>query len=368
MTSGLISRFRRRLPLSAAAPELTLGEGNTPLLPLPHLADGIEIFVKVEGANPTASFKDRGMVVATAEALARGAKCLICASTGNTSASAAAYAARAELPCIVIIPAGQVAAGKIAQAVAHNAKILQISGNFDDAMAAVKLFADDGVAAVVNSINPMRLQGQKTAALEISADFIPDYHALPVGNAGNITAHWIGYCEAAGVGTAACSFCGGDCGFCETAVKDTAVKKRPVMLGYQAAKSAPFVVGTPVLQPDTAATAIRIGNPQSYSAAKLVIAESGGWIHAVDDIDILSMQKQLAARYGIFCEPASAASVAGVVADIVVGNITPPARIVCTLTGHGLKDPDIIGAPTVQTADSDMDSMRRAIDGMLNRG
>ena len=359
--TGIITRFRDCLPLSSDAPSLSLGEGGTPLLPLLRVPEGFEIYVKVEGANPTGSFKDRGMVVATADAVSRGVRYLICASTGNTSASAAAYSAHAGLPCVVLIPKGKVAAGKIAQAVAHGAHIVQIDGNFDDAMSAVKLFSDEGEAAVVNSINPYRLQGQKTAALEVVESFTPDYHALPVGNAGNITAHWIGYCEAAGEGTKACSFCGGKCDYCT----ESKTKSRPKMLGYQAEKSAPFITGAPVVNPETVATAIRIGNPQSYEAAKTVVAESGGWIHALSDNDILSMQRHLASREGVFCEPASAASVAGVFADIAAGKLKPPARIVCTLTGHGLKDPDIVGEPKVKVASADTDSMRRTVESIV---
>ena len=367
MKRGVIAAFRDRLPLPANTLPLSLGEGATPLIPLlrTNAPDGVEIFVKVEGANPTASFKDRGMVVAIAAAKAAGARCVICASTGNTSASAAGYAVRAGLPCIIVLPEGNVAAGKIAQATIYGAKMLQVRGNFDDAMAAVRLFADDGEAAVVNSINPMRLQGQKTAAFEIIEELgaPPDYHALPVGNAGNITAHWIGYCEASGAGTAACSHCGGKCDFCAAAVADS----RPIMLGYQAENSAPFVFGAPVANPETIATAIRIGNPQSFAAAKIALAESGGRIGAVSDKTILATQKQLAAAEGVFCEPASAASVAGVLADIEAGKIRAPAKVVCTLTGHGLKDPDIVGAPEMHKSSADASSIRRTIEKLMAR-
>ncbi|MGU9951566.1 MAG: threonine synthase [Gammaproteobacteria bacterium WSBS_2016_MAG_OTU1] len=366
--SGIIAKYKKFLPLPPTAPCLTLGEGNTPLIPLQNtdLPKGIEVFVKVEGANPTASFKDRGMVVAVAAAVAAKARCVICASTGNTSASAAAYSARVKLPCIVLIPAGKVATGKIAQAVIHGAEIVQISGSFDDAMAAVKMYSSSGEAAVVNSINPMRLQGQKTAAFEIIDELgdAPDYHALPVGNAGNITAHWIGYCEATGSGTAACLLCGGNCLY---HVSPALTAKRPTMLGYQAENSAPFIHGTPVKNPDTVATAIRIGNPQSYDAANIVLKESGGRIGAISDAQILATQKHLAIREGVFCEPASAASVAGVLADIAAAKIQAPARIVCTLTGHGLKDPDVVGAPDVHVCNADSDSMQKAIDNIINR-
>lgn len=366
MNPGIIARFRARLPLPKSAPALTLGEGGTPLVRLANtpLPDGISLFAKVEGANPTGSFKDRGMAVAVSAAIAGGAKCVICASTGNTSAAASAYAARAGIPCIVLLPAGKVAAGKIAQAVMHGARIIQVPGNFDSAMAAVKEYADNGAAAVVNSINPMRLQGQKTAALEIveSLNGAPDYHALPVGNAGNITAYWMGYCEAAGRGTAACVWCGGAC---QHIAAPPSATSAPVMLGYQAENAAPFVRGAPVENPETLATAIRIGNPQSFAAAKTVAAESGGRFSAVGDAQILAAQKHLAAKEGIFCEPASAASVAGVLADIAAKKITAPARIVCTLTGHGLKDPDIAGEPVIRETGGGLDAMRKAIDEMI---
>ncbi|MDM5147892.1 threonine synthase [Candidatus Persebacteraceae bacterium Df01] len=359
--SGLIATYRNRLPLAADAPPLSLGEGNTPLVELVNilLPESVRLWVKIEGANPTASFKDRGMAVAIAAAVEQGARCVICASTGNTSASAAAYAARAKLPCIVLIPAGKVAAGKISQAVAHGAEIVQISGNFDDAMTVVKNFSDSGEVAVVNSINPMRLQGQKTAAFEIITDLpgVPDYHALPVGNAGNITAHWLGYSEAAGKGTAACTFCRGECRFTDMPV----AKQRPTMLGYQAENAAPFLNGNPVLNPETVATAIRIGNPQSYEVAKLVLTESGGWVGAVSDAQILQTQKLLASQEGVFCEPASAASVAGVLADLKSEKLRGPARIVCTLTGHGLKNPEIFGAPDTRVVAAEVDAIRKLI-------
>ena len=365
MNPGIVARFRSRLPLPESAPAITLGEGATPLAPLVNtpLPDGVSVFAKVEGANPTGSFKDRGMAAAVSAALAGGAGCVICASTGNTSASAAAYAARAGIPCIVILPAGKVAAGKIAQAAAHGARIVQTSGNFDLAMAAVKEYADCGAAAVVNSINPMRLQGQKTAAFEIVETLggAPDYHALPVGNAGNITAYWTGYCESAGRGTAACVHCGGACRF---AASPPESESTPVMLGYQAENAAPFVRGAPVENPETVATAIRIGNPQSFAAAKTAAAESGGRISAVSDKQILAAQKHLAEKEGIFCEPASAASVAGILADIAAKKITAPARIVCTLTGHGLKDPAIIGAPSVRETGG-ADELKKTIDELV---
>ena len=354
---GVLHRHRARLPLIGDGDpryeDIALGEGSTPLISLLNLpraegVEGIHLWVKYEGLNPTASFKDRGMAVAVAAAAAEGIRCVICASTGNTSASAAAYAARAGMACLILLPEGKVAAGKIAQAVAHNAVTVQIDGDFDDAMRAVREFSDSGKVAVVNSINPMRLQGQKTAAFEVieTLGCAPDYHALPVGNAGNITAHWIGYSEAAGRGTAACKYCGGECATCAPL---TGGEMPPVMLGYQAAGSAPFVADKPVEKPETVATAIRIGNPQSFDAAKTALAESGGWISAVTDEEILHMQRQLAAQEGVFCEPASAASVAGVIKDAQSGRIPAGSRVVCTLTGHGLKDPDLFPLPPMET-------------------
>ena len=353
--SGLLARYARRLPtigFGGGAP-LSLGEGDTPLVPLRRLPahlglpDGVSLSVKVEGSNPTGSFKDRGMVVAVAKAKAAGARCVICASTGNTSAAAAAYAGRAGLPCVVLIPSGKVAAGKLAQAVAFGAIIVQVEGNFDDAMRVVRKFADDGTVAVVNSINPMRLQGQKTAAFEVveALGEAPDYHALPVGNAGNITAYWIGYSEAAGCGTMACTYCDG---YCRYPGPEPRTARRPRMLGYQAAGAAPFVRGRPVDSPETVATAIRIGRPQSFEAARTAVEESEGWIRAVSDEDILHAQRLLASMEGVFCEPASAASVAGVVNDLREGRLPADAQVVCTLTGHGLKDPDVFQAPATQ--------------------
>ncbi|WOV91448.1 MAG: threonine synthase [Candidatus Zeuxoniibacter abyssi] len=343
---GIIKKYRHRLPLPDGCPELSLGEGGTPLLLLTNLPRylnlKLQLWVKFEGLNPTGSFKDRGMVVAVADAVAKNAKRVICASTGNTSAAAAAYAGRAGLPCIVLIPAGKVARGKIAQAIVHGAHILQVNGNFDDAMSAVREFTGDGEAVVVNSINPMRLQGQKTTAFEVVEELgrMPDFHALPVGNAGNISAHWLGYREDA----------------------EKTSGKPPAMLGYQAEGAAPFINGIPIKKPDTVATAIRIGNPQSYQLAKIALTESGGHIAALSDDDILMTQKMLAELEGIFCEPASAASVAGVIKDAQSGEIPDDALVVCTLTGHGLKDPDIIGMPDVTTVSADITALRLAIE------
>ncbi len=367
MKKGIIAAFRGRLPLPPSAPNISLGEGNTPLLPL-TLGEkyGIQIHAKVEGANPTGSFKDRGMAVAVASAKAEGARAVVCASTGNTSSSAAAYAARAGMVCVVLLPEGKVAAGKTAQTVAHGARIIRVRGNFDEAMAAVREFSGGGVA-IVNSTNPMRLQGQKTAAFEVCEQLgkTPDYHSLPVGNAGNITAHWIGYCETAARGFSHCSHCDGKCPF---AAKEKPPQKPPVMLGFQAAGAAPFVRGAPVKNPETVATAIRIGNPQSFAAANAAVSESGGRIGELGDEEILAAQKTLAQKEGIFCEPASAASVAGVLKEAAAGNFPRGAQIVCTLTGHGLKDPDVIRGEAAAEAGPEKESLRAAMQKVINGG
>lgn len=341
--TGLIDAYRDRLPLSANAKAISLGEGNTPLIQLENLARDVgfggRIFVKYEGLNPTGSFKDRGMTMAVTQAVDEGARAIICASTGNTSAAAAAYAARAGITAFVVIPDGKIAAGKLAQAVMHGAVVVQIEGNFDDGMRLVKEVGETSPVTIVNSINPYRLQGQKTAAFEIvqALGHAPDYHYLPVGNAGNITAHWIGYTEAVGQGTPACMFCGGDCKSPHPPMND----RRPVMVGYQASGSAPFLRGGPVKDPDTVATAIRIGDPQSWEPAHIVQKESGGWFGELSDDEILDVQAKLAQREGVFCEPASAASLAGALRDIAAGKVPDGVDIVCTLTGHGLKDPEI---------------------------
>ncbi|MCC7412148.1 MAG: threonine synthase [Gammaproteobacteria bacterium] len=342
--TGLIERYRARLPIAADARVISLGEGDTPLLRLTHLvrdagAD-VELYVKLEGLNPTGSFKDRGMTVAVTQAVAEDSRAIICASTGNTSAAAAAYAARAGIRSFVLIPHGKIALGKLAQAMMHGATVLQIRGNFDAGMQLVKEVAANAPVTLVNSVNPYRIQGQKTAAFEIvdALGRVPDYHCLPVGNAGNITAYWIGYSEYAGcAGTAACRFCAGTCPYAWPPVTD----RRPVMCGYQAAGAAPFLRGEPVEHPETVATAIRIGNPQSFSQAQAASQESGGWFAALSDDDILDMQQRLAEREGVFCEPASAIAVAGALRDIGSGRIPAGSVVVCTLTGHGLKDPDI---------------------------
>lgn len=345
--TGLIERYRDRLPIKDDTRIISLGEGNTPLIRLNNLTKnlGIEadIYVKYEGLNPTGSFKDRGMTMAVTKAVEEGTQAIICASTGNTSASAAAYAARAGITAFVLIPEGKIAMGKLAQAMMHGAIVIQITGNFDDGMRLVKEVAEKTPVTIVNSVNPYRLQGQKTAAFEIVEELgrAPDYHCLPVGNAGNITAHWIGYCEYSAASgahvTQACSYCDGHCRYAGGAV----IGNRPHMIGYQAAGSAPFVEGAMVDTPETLATAIRIGHPQSWKNAWKVSEESGGWFAGCTDEEILAMQKNLASYEGIFCEPASATSLAGTIKDIKAGRIPQGSTIVCTLTGHGLKDPDI---------------------------
>lgn len=345
MPGVLIERYRERLPVADGARVVSLGEGDTPLLLLENLprAAGVDarLYVKFEGLNPTGSFKDRGMTVAVTQALAEGSRALVCASTGNTSASAAAYAARAGLAAFVLIPEGKIALGKLAQALMHGATVLQIRGNFDDGMRLVKEVAARAPVTLVNSVNPYRLQGQKTAAFEVvdALGRAPDYHCLPVGNAGNISAYWIGYSEYAGVPTTgACAFCEAHCRFPRAPV----IERRPVMVGYQAAGAAPFVRGGPVARPETVATAIRIGAPQSWLQALAASRESGGWFDAFTDEELLAAQQALAEREGVFCEPASAVSVAGALRDLRSGRIPAGSLVVCTLTGHGLKDPDIV--------------------------
>jgi threonine synthase len=344
--AGLIDKYRDRLPIQAGTEAVSLCEGGTPLVPIHGLARAlgkeVQLFAKFEGLNPTGSFKDRGMTVAVTRAREVGARAIICASTGNTSASAAAYAARAGMTCFVLIPEGKIAMGKLAQAMMHGAVVLQIAGNFDDGMRLVKEVAASAPVEIVNSINPYRLQGQKTVAFEIieALGDAPDFHCLPVGNAGNISAHWTGYCEScpgdANRLTAACGFCDGECPYV-----GAHAGARPVMAGYQAAGAAPFLRGAPVPDPETVATAIRIGNPQSWPLAAAAVAESGGWFAEFDDAEILRVQKLLAERAGVFCEPASAVSVAGALSDIASGRIPEGSTVVCTVTGHGLKDPDI---------------------------
>jgi threonine synthase len=327
---GVIEEYRDRLPVTAASPVVTLREGGTPLVPAQVLSErtGCDVYLKVEGANPTGSFKDRGMTMAITRAKEEGAKAVICASTGNTSASAAAYAVRAGMVCAVLVPQGKIALGKMGQALVHGSRILQVDGNFDDCLTLARELSEKYPVALVNSVNPVRIEGQKTAAFEI-VDMLgdaPDIHVLPVGNAGNITAYWKGYREYAADGVAA---------------------RTPRMWGYQASGAAPIVRGAPVRNPSTIATAIRIGNPASWEFAERARDESGGRIDEVTDRQILSAYRLLAAGEGVFVEPASAASVAGLLKATEHGEVDPGQIIVCTVTGNGLKDPDwaVSGAP-----------------------
>jgi threonine synthase len=319
---GLIEAYRSYLPVEPDSPVVTLLEGNTPLLRAARLSEefGLDVYLKVEGLNPTGSFKDRGMTMAISKAVENGSKIVVCASTGNTSASAAAYAARAGLTCGVVLPEGHVALGKLAQALIHGAKVVPVRGNFDEALAVVRQLGGlDGVE-VVNSINPFRIEGQKTASLEIvdALGDAPHVHCIPVGNAGNITAYWQGYREYEAEGKA---------------------QRLPRMLGWQAQGAAPLVLGEPVLHPETIATAIRIGNPASWHSAIAARDESGGAIGAVSDTEILAAYRDLAAVEGVFVEPASAASVAGLRKAVAQGLVEQGETVVCTVTGHGLKDP-----------------------------
>jgi len=369
--TGLINRYRDHLPVNDDTPLISLGEGNTPLIRLKNiprlLGKDVDIYVKYEGLNPTGSFKDRGMTMAVTKAVEDGSNAIICASTGNTSAAAAAYAARAGITAFVIIPEGKIAMGKLAQAMMYGAVIMQIRGNFDQGMELVKQVAEKAPVTIVNSVNPYRLQGQKTAAFEIIEELgrAPDYHCLPVGNAGNITAHWIGYCEYSStktdIVTEACAFCEGRCRYAGGPM----IGDRPKMLGYQAAGSAPFLRGERVNDPETVATAIRIGNPQSWDKAWKVKEESGGWFDELSDEEILAAQKLLAEKEGVFCEPASAASIGGAMRDIKSGKIAEGSTVVCTLTGNGLKDPDTAidqcKDSRMVTIDAELDAVRDAI-------
>jgi threonine synthase len=331
---GLIEEYRTFLPVTEKTPVVTLLEGATPLVEAPRLSErvGAEVYLKVEGANPTGSFKDRGMTLAISKASEEGAKAVVCASTGNTSASAAAYAARAGLRCAVLIPEGHIALGKLAQALVHGARVLQVKGNFDEALTIVRDLPNHAPVTVVNSVNPYRIEGQKTGAFEIVDRLgdAPDVHCIPVGNAGNITAYWKGYCEYKGAGKAT---------------------RLPRMCGFQAAGAAPIVLGHVVENPDTIATAIRIGNPASWYSATAAASESGGSITAVTDEEILEAYRFLAQEESVFCEAASAASVAG----LFKTELAPGERVVCVLTGHGLKDPDLaisqISVPTLVDPD-----------------
>jgi threonine synthase len=320
---GVIVEYRSRLPVSEATPIVTLREGGTPLVPAPVLSEmtGCEVYLKVEGANPTGSFKDRGMTLAISKAVEAGTKAVICASTGNTSASAAAYAVRAGLSCAVLIPDGKIAMGKLSQAMAHGACILQVDGSFDDCLAIAMQTAEHYPVTLVNSVNRLRIEGQKTAAFEVvdAIDDAPDIHCLPVGNAGNIAAYWAGYREYAGDGPAS---------------------RCPRMWGFQAAGAAPLVHGRPVERPETVATAIRIGKPASWGLAIQARDESGGLIDAVTDEDILAAHRLLSSREGVFVEPASAAGVAGLLQARRRGQLDQGQIVAVTVTGHGLKDPD----------------------------
>ncbi|MBM7825847.1 threonine synthase [Arcanobacterium pluranimalium] len=332
---GLIEEYRERLPFEPSDPVVTLLEGGTPLVYAQALSDMVsaEVFVKVEGANPTGSFKDRGMTTAISHVKQSDTQIVACASTGNTSASAAAYAVAAGLECAVILPAGKIAAGKLAQAIVHGAKLVAVDGNFDDCLNIVRELTQNYPVALVNSVNPYRLQGQKTAAFEIvdALGDAPDIHVLPVGNAGNISAYWMGYNEYAGKLTAA-------------SIEKSALALEPIatkvpqMWGIQAWGAAPFVLGHPVAEPETIATAIRIGNPASWDYAQAAKEDSHGWIDRVTDEEILDAQAILASQVGVFVEPASAASIAGLIKAGQAGKVPQGARIVCTVTGNGLKD------------------------------
>jgi threonine synthase len=344
---GVIEEFRDRLPVTEATPVVTLREGGTPLVPAPRLSamTGCEVHLKVEGLNPTGSFKDRGMTLAISKAAEEGSKAVICASTGNTSASASAYAVRAGMICAVLVPSGKIAMGKLAQALVHGARLLQVDGNFDDCLNLARDLADRHPVSLVNSVNAFRIEGQKTAAFEVcdALGDAPEVHCLPVGNAGNITAYWKGYVEYAADGT---------------------TSSRPVMRGFQAAGSAPIVTGAPVKSPSTIATAIRIGNPASWQQALTARDESGGAIEAVTDRDILAAYRLLAREEGVFVEPASAASVAGLLQAHRDGSLATGLRVVCTVTGNGLKDPEwaIAGAPAPITIPADVAAAAAALE------
>jgi len=347
MWRGLIEAYRDRLPVTGTTPVVTLHEGNTPLVPAPVLAQrtGCDVYLKVEGANPTGSFKDRGMTMAVSKAVEEGAKAIICASTGNTSASAAAYAARAGLTCAVLVPQGKIALGKLAQALVHGAKLLQVDGNFDDCLALASKLSQDFPVSLVNSVNIFRLHGQKTAAFEIieALGDAPDIHCLPVGNAGNISAYWMGYGEDHAAGNST---------------------RLPKMYGFQAAGAAPIVSGKVVPEPSTIATAIRIGNPASWTKALDARDDSTGLIAAVTDREILSAYRLLAREVGVFVELASAASVAGLLQQAAAGMVPAGSTIVCTVTGHGLKDPEwaISTAPSPTTIANDVLIAAKALD------
>jgi threonine synthase len=342
MAVPLIERYRDRLSLEKGDPVVSLNEGSTPLIEAPRLSEriGARAYMKFEGANPTGSFKDRGMTVAVSRAKGRGAEAIICASTGNTAASAAAYAARAGLRGAVIVPEGKIAIGKLAQALMHGARVVALQGNFDEALRIVRELAAKHPIELVNSINPYRIEGQKTAAFEVIDELggAPDALAIPVGNAGNVTAYWRGFRES---GVA------------------------PVLYGFQAEGAAPLVGGAPVANPETVASAIRIGNPARWEEAMAAFTESRGRVAAVSDAQILDAYRWLAGTEGVFCEPASAASVAGLLAHglPVVEGAAQPESVVCVLTGHGLKDPDtaLSKAPAVINCENDLSAVERAV-------
>ncbi len=342
MPAGLIERYREHLPLEVDDPVVTLNEGSTPLIPAPVLSErvGANVFIKFEGANPTGSFKDRGMTVAVSRAAGRGAEAVICASTGNTAASAAAYAARAGMRGVVIVPEGKIAIGKLAQALMHGARVVALRGNFDEALTIVRELAQKHPIELVNSVNPYRIEGQKTAAFEVMEELgeAPAALAIPVGNAGNITSWWKGFGERGAA---------------------------PILYGFQAEGAAPLVSGKPVANPETVASAIRIGNPARWEEAMTAVTSSRGRIAAVSDDQILEAYRLLASREGVFCEPASAASVAGLLAHGLptVEDMPKPESVVCVLTGHGLKDPDTaLGkAPAVIGCENDLSEVERAV-------
>jgi threonine synthase len=342
MPAPLIERYRERLPLEPGDPVVSLNEGSTPLVEAPVISErvGASVYMKLEGANPTGSFKDRGMTVAVSRAKGAGAEAIICASTGNTAASAAAYAARAGLRGVVIVPEGKIAIGKLAQALMHGARVIALRGNFDQALEIVRELAKRHPVELVNSINPYRIEGQKTAAFEVCDELgePPDALAIPVGNAGNITAWWRGFQE---------------------------YKVAPVLYGFQAEGAAPLVHGKPVAEPETIASAIRIGNPARWEEAMDAVTSSRGRIAAVSDEQILDAYRLLASREGVFCEPASAASVAGILAHGLPApeGGEPPTSVLCVLTGHGLKDPDtaLAKAPRVVGCEADVGSVERAV-------
>jgi threonine synthase len=342
MPQPLIERYRDRLPLEPGDPVVSLNEGATPLIHAPRLSErvGADVWLKFEGANPTGSFKDRGMTVAVSRAKGRGAEAVICASTGNTAASAAAYAARAGLRGAVIVPEGKIAIGKLAQALMHGARVIALRGNFDDALTIVRELAERHPVELVNSVNPYRIEGQKTASFELIEDLgqAPDALAIPVGNAGNVTAYWRGFKESGAA---------------------------PLLYGFQAEGAAPLVHGSPVAEPETVASAIRIGNPARWEEAMDAFTASRGRVAAVSDEQILDAYRWLATDEGVFCEPASAASVAGLLAHgfPVQEGVDPPETVVCVLTGHGLKDPDTaLGkAPAVVNCENEVGAVERAV-------